>query len=232
MIKRNIKVIVAFLMGAILFGGMGVVLATNIASSSVNYTTSKNANVANVEDALDDLYDQIIGHPILCFNGTCGKVSFRYWNDEFGNVTYQSNALPTNNYATRILLEQNYGSSNFASRPYYIRSILIDGNVVGHQACIWYNNREFCIANKYWAGTIGTQDATAATQTKIKLQRDMQESLGITIADSSCGSDSSGAHCFVGDFACYANYDGNVGCRIRGSAYCYVRVEGTARCFE
>ena len=52
-IKSNIKVVVAFIIGAILFGGSAYVLATTIASSSVAYTEN---GQTTVEGALNTLY--------------------------------------------------------------------------------------------------------------------------------------------------------------------------------
>ena len=235
MIKNNIKLIVGIIIGAILFGGMGVVIATNIASSSVNYTTNKNANVENVEDALDDLYDQIIGHPILCFNGTCGKVSFRYWNNNFAGRTgvnlFDSTHMPANNYATRALLAQNY--SDFSVRPDYIKSILIDGNVVGHETCFWEanNQKEFCLRSGYWAGTIDINDSTVGENTMIKLQRDMQNELGLESTDISCDYFAEYVCCDVGDFRCSAASTGHVSCRSNVNYnYCRVNYDGSAFC--
>ena len=225
-IKKNLF---GFIVGGIIFGTITTVLATSIAASTLAYTTTSNNNVATVNDAVVDLYSKIYGYPIECYNGVCGKLSYRYWNDGFSETSYQSNALPTNTYATRALLEQNYGSSNFSSRPYYIRSVLIDGNVVGHQVCLWNNNKEYCMGNKYWAGTINTSDANAGTQTKIKLQRDMQEALGVTIADSSCYSYSYSAYCDVGSFYCDAGYGGYGSCG-DDDADCYVNGVGSAGC--
>ena len=234
-IKKNIF---GFILGIILFGSIGVVLATNIASSTVDYTTTNNQNVATVEDVLDDLYEQIMGYPITCYNGVCGKVSYRYWNNNFAGNTganlFDSTHMPATVYASRALLEHNYGSSNFADAPVYIRSVLIDGNVVGHESCFWEanNQKEFCIGPNYWAGTIGTNDATVGANTKIKLQRDMQNALSLESTDISCDSGAYYANCDVGDFDCYADSDGHVGCySYVTSGYCIVDVSGSASCY-
>ena len=110
--------------------------------------------------------------------------------------------------------------------------MLIDGNVVGHESCLWNNNKEFCLGPGYWGGTLGTTDATVGTNTKIKLQREMQNALGVTIHDSSCDSDANYAYCYIGAFDCYAYSSGDVychsgvtdeGCDVgaSGSGYCY-----------
>ena len=241
-LKKNIKVIIAFVIGAILFGSIGVVVATNIASSTVWYETSKNANVETVEDALDDLYAQIIGYPVECYNGVCGKLSYRYWNNNFtfeynydtneSIGMFASNSIPTITYGNRALLAQYYGASNFNSRPYYIRSVQIDGLTVGHQVCLWYNNKEFCYSPGYWTGIIDDDDdETAGIQTKIRLQRDLQESLGITINNSNCRSGSGYANCSIGSFSIHANYNGVINVSDE-YAYCIVSFDGVALCDE
>ena len=229
-IKSNV---LWFLVGAVLFSGIAYVAATSIASNTVEYSTVKNANVETVEDALDDLYDQIIGHPITCYNGTCGKLTYKYWNDGFSRTTYQKNAMPATVYASRAALETAYGASNFADSPVYIRSVLIDGNVVGHESCFWEanNQKEFCIGPNYWAGTIGTNDATVGENTKIKLQRDMQNALSLESTDISCSSNTNSARCNVGVFYCSAITNGDVYCYSNvTNKYCYVSAGGSALC--
>lgn len=56
--KRIIKSrIFAFILGAIIFGSVGVI-AANYAANTIDYTTSKNSEVKTVKDALDDLYEK------------------------------------------------------------------------------------------------------------------------------------------------------------------------------
>ena len=229
-IKKNLF---GFVLGAILFGGISIVFATSIASSTIAYTTTNNNNVETVEDAIMDLQERILGYPIECYNGVCGKLSYRYWNNNFAGASganlFDSTHMPANNYATRALLEQNY--SYFADAPVYIRSILIDGNVVGHESCFWEanNQKEFCLAQGYWAGTLGTTDATVGTNTKIKLQREMQNALGVTIEDNSCYSEANYALCVVGGFNCYVYYSGVVYCNSYATT-CNVGASGSAYC--
>lgn len=224
--KKKIKEnIFGFIVGAILFSGIGTVVATSILSSTVSYT---NNNQTTVESALDDLYGKVSE---ACYNGICGKLSFRYWNDAFGDTVYQINEMPTTNYIKRSNLEMKFGTSNFADTPIYIRSILVDGNVVGHQVCFWNNSKEFCLDRGYWAGTLNTNSGNAGTQTKIKLQRDMQESFGVTIQDANCYSDTGIVRCYVGDFYCRAHSSGNVDCHSNVSnKNCYVYGNGTSSC--
>ena len=220
-IKDNI---LGFIIAAFIFGGVGTVVATTILSSSVSYT---NNDQTTVESAIDELYGKV---NIACYNGTCGKLAFRYWNDGFSDTIYQVNGMPTDNYVTRELLEQNYGTSNFANSPVYIRSILIDGNVVGHEACLWYGDKEFCIAPGYWVGTINVNSSTAAAQTVIKLRRDMQNAL-VVETNLTCPSDVNYTDCYVGNFSCHSNVNGNVDCHAHVSNdFCYVNYDGSAYC--
>lgn len=68
-LKNNLKVIIAFIIGLILAGGI-VYAATS--ANQVIYTTTKNAEIQNVEDALNDLYD---------------LTNFDHFSDEFLNET-------------------------------------------------------------------------------------------------------------------------------------------------
>ena len=236
--------IIAFLIGALLFGSIGVVVATNISSSTIDYVTANNQNVATVEDALDDLYTQIVGYPIACYNGVCGKLSYRYWNDDFSENEYAYNEIPTTVYATRELLEDNcfyrlftseityddyYGDEAFLYLNAYIRSILIDGNVVGHQACLWYDNKELCISPGYWAGTLNTASMQAETQTKIKLQRDIQETFGVT--NTSCINYTDEAYCSINTNRIVVNRTGKVTIQAFDGHYCEVNSSKIAKCY-
>lgn len=51
--KNNLKIIIAFVVGLILSGG--IVYAVTSANQ-ISYTTDKNVNIKNVEEALNDLY--------------------------------------------------------------------------------------------------------------------------------------------------------------------------------
>ena len=229
-IKNNIFGII---IGIILCTCIGVYATTTMAASEIRYATSKNANVENVDDALDALYTASAslqnGGVIKCYNGTCGKLTYKYWNDGYRGHIYQVNAMPATVYPSRAALEIAYGASDFAASPIYIRSVLIDGNLVGHEACLWYNNKEFCIAPNYWAGTIGTQDSTVGENTKIKLQRDMQNALGLESTDISCNSSSRYADCDVSGISCSARPDGEVLCSAYASGgSCIVYADGSA----
>ena len=56
-IKSNFKVVIAFLVGGIVFGSITTVAAYTILSSNVSYSnTTSGSSATNVQDAIDDLY--------------------------------------------------------------------------------------------------------------------------------------------------------------------------------
>ncbi len=133
--------------------------------------------------------------------------TYVYWNNNFSNTSYTSTQIPTGTelngtYQTREQLATAY--TDWEDAPVYIKTTKVNGTVTGHIACLWYNNREFCIVPNYW----NTDGAT----TKTKLKADMENALGITIADSSCDSGSNLADCNAGDFSCGAGSSGFVYC--------------------
>ena len=258
---KNIKLaIIGFVIGAIVFGGISFVVATGITSGEIAYTQNNQTTIESALDDLytssmnvKTQYNTCTGNlsiaqsnystcqtslatlnasaPSVCYNGTCGKLTYKYWNDGYRGHIYQVNAMPATVYPSRAELETAYGASNFADEPVYIRSVLIDNNVVGHEACLWNNNKEFCITPNYWGGTIGTSDATVGTNTKIKLQRDMQNALSLESTDINCLSSASDAYCYVGVFRCYAFSNGRVYCYSAiTNVYCDVNAGGSAHC--
>lgn len=242
-IKNNLF---GFIIGGIVFGAITTVLATSISASSLLYTTSENNNVATVDDAVKDLYDKIYGVPIECYNGVCGKISYKYWNNNFlqpgSHYIFSKTQMPDITYDTRALLESN--NSYFSGHRIYIRSVLIDGNLVGHEACFWEskNTKEFCISGGYWAGTLNVNDTTVGTNTKIKLQRELSNELGLNSSSFNCGSGNDQSYCMYGSistssgaYGCGANNDGGVYCAYVSNNYsinyyCEVQADGSACC--
>ena len=152
------------------------------------------------------------------------EITSYYWNDNFGGTYEYSYPLgekstdggvnwtsgsPTT-YPTLAQLQSNY--ANFSNSPVYIKT------QAEHQACLYYNNHEFCISPNYWAGTIGVFDEAAGLATKNKLKADMETALETSTNQNSCGSDGLRAWCNFGVFYCRAiSY---------GSVYCYSDVSG------
>ena len=55
-LKNNFKIIIAFVLGVILTGG---IVYAAVTASEIDYTTAKNSSVKNVEQALNDLYSKV-----------------------------------------------------------------------------------------------------------------------------------------------------------------------------
>ena len=226
-IKNNL---LGFIIGAIVFSSIGIVAATTLGPSDYWFKTTKNSNVENVEDALDDLYsktvDLIDPQPLKD-----ADFEYKYWNDDIEGNEYYLFEAPDNIYATRAALETAYGSSNFANNPIYIRSAFKENTAVYHEACFYHatTGKEFCLAPNYWVGD--SQDQTDGSTTKAKLKADMEAALGITIASGDCYSASSIVYCDVGDFGCGVDPSGDVSCYSSVMfESCCVDVDGDAYC--
>ena len=193
---------IGFIVGALVFGWvLGAVAAVSISANDIAYTTNKNANVATVKDAVDDLYLKAEKYEkILDYSKVTGSgITYKYSNTEQKGVAYNTElagAVTTN--------------SGFNNGYSYLRTTYINNTAIGHSACLKYNDREFCIETNYWACPISTDSADCGLKTQAKLQAAMEAALG-TSADS-CGSYSDSAYCDFGSAYCYARSAGSVAC--------------------
>ena len=143
------------------------------------------------------------------------------WSDYINNLTNWTSGSPTT-YPTFAQLQSN--TSDFSNSPVYIKT------TTEHQACLYYNNHEFCLGANYWEGTIGVHDEAAGIATKNKLKAEMESALGTSA--SNCNSLNDHAKCYFGDFHCLAYSDGGVYCHSNVSrANCGVYPDGPAYCF-
>ena len=166
-------------------------------------------------------------------------ITTAYWNDSFTgtyrysyplgqkstNGTTWTSGSPTT-YGSFALLQSN--TSNFANSPVYIKT------TTEHQACLYYNNHEFCISPNYWEGTIGIEvyDEAAGLATKNKLQADMETALGTSGNQNGCGSGGGNSWCDLGGFHCGAGSNGHVSCdSLVSNVGCGVNSDGTAHCW-
>ena len=158
--------------------------------------------------------------------------SYVYWNNNF-NLEYYARSLVPNGsglngtYATRDLLAAAY--SGWSDAPIYIKSTILNGAVIGHETCLFYNNREFCMAPNYWD--------TDAETSKTKLKTDLEEAYNITIPDSDCGTAGTWSYCNIDDFDFGVSSDGSNWTRL--SVYsqgintrCNVEGYGSAWCSD
>ena len=204
--KKIMKVItgnvIGFMVGALVFGGvLGAVAAAAISASDIAFTTSKNANVATVKDAVDDLYlkadkyEKLLDYSKVENSG----ITYKYSNTVQSEVAYNaelSGAVATN--------------SGFNNIDVYLRTTYINGTPTGHSACLKYNDREFCIEPNYWACPINTETDDCGLKTKAKLQAAIEAALGTSALDFYSDSDDATFSFGYGD--CFARSDGYVEC--------------------
>ena len=214
--------------------GLKILLDNQTITASNNATTTQEWRVVvtlvNLDVNQNDNTGKTFEAELIIQEDELIQETFVYWNDNFGYThEYASNEAPTGSglngtYETREQLATAY--SNWSNNPIYIKTTKVNGTVTGHTACLWYNNREFCIAPNYW----NTDSAT----TKAKLKADMENALGITIADYSCTYDAIGTTCGTGDLYCNADSNGDVDCASLVVTYgdCYVNSSGDASCSE
>ena len=55
-LKKNYKIFIGIIIGAVIFGSIGVYAATVISASSVSYSDNASLGATNVQDAIDKLY--------------------------------------------------------------------------------------------------------------------------------------------------------------------------------
>lgn len=99
-IKNNLKLVLAFVAGLI---SAGSIVYAVTAASSIDYTTNKNSQIKNVQDALNDLYKNMKKVEILEFEGVARKdessididISSKYSNFssiDISNIFVQTNS--------------------------------------------------------------------------------------------------------------------------------------------
>ncbi len=143
-------------------------------------------------------------------------------SDYNNNPTNWTSGSPTT-YQSLAQLQSN--TTNFSNSPVYIKT------TDKHQACLFYNNHEFCLGAYYWEGTIRVGDYAAGLATMNKLQAEMETALGTNANQNGCYSNSGYADCSFGDFHCVASFTGYVLCAASMSgAFCEVYPDGPADC--
>ena len=236
-VKNNTKVLIAFVLGAVIFSGIGITIATTVASSVITYTSN---GQSTVEGALNDLY----GKADLLNDYKSSYSGYVYWNDNFSDQTacntvadrvYSANEAPSVYYP-------NYKYISY-SKDYqlFIRSIFENGSPIDHNATclkIKSSGKTFCLEKNYWQNTALSltgstkHDTTETTAVRDALKSAMESALGITVTCSSLGSDP--IWCGVNQkIYCGAYYYGEVTCEDYNTGKYHCNVEpstGTGSC--
>ncbi len=136
-----------------------------------------------------------------------------YWTITQGgsNTQYNNLSKPSVTYNTVEEL-------GLSQPGIYIRTKISEDTVLGHEACLIYNNKTFCLEPNYWE--------TDGETTKNKIKNDMEMAFGTTAR--SCYSNMANAGCVFGLAQCSV-YADEVYCS-DGSRICYVNYRGIAKC--
>lgn len=88
---------------------------------------------------------------------------------------------------------------------------MVGDTVLGHEACVWDSNNEYCMKSDYWVE--GDVDGSL---TMPKLKQDVENTLDITLYNNSEESYAATGNYY---FTCGRYYDGN-----KSHVYCYTGV--------
>ena len=207
---------------AVTFGADG--LATSVAVENTNYCYVNSSDVTDI-----DTDDFIEGSHLSCEGVTCTCTSsstsseqvtngYVYWsvNEGGDGREYDSESKPSNAKSTY---------TSFAQPAFLIRTKVTNGNVEGHEACIYDNNKLACIEPNYWVD--GDSDGSLTTSklsnyfTGIYGSSAYCDSNYTNVYMSYCSTANS-AYLFSYTFGTSSDYNGG---------YCQVMKSGIARCF-
>ena len=207
-IKKNMFGII---LGSILFGSIGYVVAASISASNVTYT---NNGQSTAEGAVDDLYTRV---NTWLNPSNMQSVSYKYWT--VGTTGYSAN---TNVYMGSIPTYATATAPSGSSDKAWIRTTVdSSGKGIVHEACLYLGStgKLFCMPRNAWTN-LGFSTTTA-------LCAAMDQALGAT--HTSELSRSNDMSCIFGSGICSAYSNGRVLCYV-GSSRCYVYGSGYAFC--
>ena len=208
-IKNNIKIVIAFILGGVVFGTLGVYAATTLLSQSVYYNnTNSGATSTNVQGALDELYTRAskwlnpndMGTPQ--YYATTG--TYKGWCSSTDTNCNSYADFPTT--STTPPSGKNVYAAKYKDGQYGV--------------CIKRNGKEHCFrARNYKVEAKHVQEVFSDVGTY-----DSSTGLG-------CRVRSSYVKCSASDFGCSVDSDGYVDCFDDGTyEYCIVYTDGSVRC--
>ena len=212
-IKNNIKIVIAFILGGVVFGTLGVYAATTLLSQSVYYNnTNSGATSTNVQGALDELYTRAskwlnpndMGTPQ--YYATTG--TYKGWCSSTDTNCNSKADFPTT--STTPPSGKNVYAAKYKDGQYGV--------------CIKRNGKEHCFrARNYKVEAKHVQEVFSDVGTY-----DSSTGLGCSVLSS---YDSSYAGCNASDFGCQVSSGGLVECLDYGTNEdCYVDADGSVIC--
>lgn len=208
-IKNNIKIVIAFILGGVVFGTLGVYAATTLLSQSVYYNnTNSGATSTNVQGALDELYTRAskwlnpndMGTPQ--YYATTG--TYKGWCSSTDTNCNSYADFPTT--STTPPSGKNVYAAKYKDGQYGV--------------CIKRNGKEHCFrARNYKVEAKHVQEVFSDVGTY-----DSSTGLG-------CDVDSSSVDCYASGLRCYVRSSGFVYCRDYGAGeLCSVYADGSVYC--
>ena len=208
-IKNNIKIVIAFILGGVVFGTLGVYAATTLLSQSVYYNnTNSGATSTNVQGALDELYTRAskwlnpndMGTPQ--YYATTGI--YKGWCSSTNRDCNSYADFPTT--STTPPSGKNVYAAKYKDGQYGV--------------CIKRNGKEHCFrARNYKVEAKHVQEVFSDVGTY-----DSSTGLG-------CDVRSSYVYCGASDFGCIVNSGGYVGCSDDGASERWsVNSDGSVYC--
>lgn len=208
-IKNNIKIVIAFILGGVVFGTLGVYAATTLLSQSVYYNnTNSGATSTNVQGALDELYTRAskwlnpndMGTPQ--YYATTG--TYKGWCSSTDTNCNSNADFPTT--STTPPSGKNVYAAKYKDGQYGV--------------CIKRNGKEHCFrARNYKVEAKHVQEVFSDVGTY-----DSSTGLG-------CHVTSSAVSCSASDFRCRVSSDGGVYCSDGGPLEgCFVLPGGWVSC--
>ena len=245
--------------------GLQTLLDNHAISASNNTATIENWRIVitliNLDvNQNDNTGKEISAEIIIREDSLDDPITYVYWNNGFTvNEEIPADEVPSGTglygvYNSREQLADTmnlaYTNSefdhNFNQLPLYIRSTMIDNNVVKHEVCLYYHstNNEFCMGTNYWVGD--AQDQIDGATTRDKLKSDLGNAVGSLFYNSSedanaansnyyCQNSSGGVYCLFDEmYSCHVFSDGSIRCAINygydDMFMCDVYSDGTAYC--
>ncbi len=191
------------------FGSDNKVSSVGVQNDNFCYVNNDYSSGINEEDFTENA-------TLVCSETECSCGKYVYW---ISASNFNKTSKPSTTY-------DSIADLNISGAGRFIRTkISSDNRVLGHEACIYYNDKTFCLAPYYYE----KDDETS----KSKLKKDIQEALGITSLSCNNGSYSDGTiyvGCSFSSHFCRARATGLVNCVLSDGKNCIVSEEGKAWC--
>ncbi len=188
---------------------------SSIGVSNSNYCYYNNTDVNSINEE-----DFVENATLVCDGNNCSCGKYVYWTTDQGgeNSGYGKNKIPTITY-------DSVEELGFTTAGKYVRSrVAGDGTVMGHEVCLYYENKSFCLDDTYFD--------TDSETTKLKMKTAFKELYPNKTITCNSYTDSDGnksAYCYVDGYNCGSYSHGFTLCQVSGK-YCSTHTHKSASC--